>query len=399
MTLKINIARLKNKFIEIGSIGKIENKGITRLAFSKEYDEARNILKNYMENIGLNTEIDGVGNLIGTYKGKNSNLPSIVMASHLDTVPNGGLFDGALGIFAGLEVIESIRENNIKLNHNIKVIAFNAEEGSAMGGTFGSRAMMGMVDLNDENVNVNLKTCGLHIDDVKNSIKKIDDFKDYLELHVSQESTLENEDISIGIPQGISSIVRYKIVCIGEINHAGTTLMKNRKDALIASSKLMLKIKEITENIGDSLVATVGELEVFPGAVNVIPGKVEMVLELRDIENKNIERAVLEIMENSKKISNGEFEFKKIIEKPTVMMDEELINIIKDNCEKNDIEYKMMISGAGHDAKSFADKIPTAMIFVPSVNGKSHCPEEDTKFIDIEKGVKVLLDTVISLDK
>ncbi|MBG0763927.1 MAG: Zn-dependent hydrolase, partial [Tissierellales bacterium] len=392
--MKINISRLKNKLIEIGSIGKIENKGITRLAFSKEYDEARNILKNYMDNIGLNTEIDGVGNLIGTYKGKNSNLPSIIIASHLDTVPNGGLFDGALGIFAGLEVIESIKENNIDLDHNIKVIAFNAEEGSAMGGTFGSRAMTGMIDLDSNDTKTNLETCGLNIQDVEESIKKIDKFKSYLELHVSQESTLENEDISIGIPKGISSIVRYKIVCIGESNHAGTTLMKNRKDALIASSKLMLKIKEITENIGDSLVATVGELEVFPGAVNVIPGKVEMVLELRDIENKNIERAVLEIMENSKEISNGEFEFEKIIEKPTVMMNKKIVKTIEESCKKNSIDYKLMISGAGHDAKSFADKLPTAMIFVPSVDGKSHCPEEFTKWSDIEKGCKILLDTV-----
>jgi hydantoinase/carbamoylase family amidase len=161
----------------------------------------------------------------------------------------------------------------------------------------------------------------------------------------------------------------------------------------------MINIKDISQKIGETLVATVGNLEVMPGAVNVIPGEVDMILELRDINEKNIEEAISKIISASKKIPNVKFKFKKIIEKPTVMMDEELINIIKDNCEKNDIEYKMMISGAGHDAKSFADKIPTAMIFVPSVNGKSHCPEEDTKFIDIEKGVKVLLDTVISLDK
>lgn len=397
--MKINISRLKNKFIEIGSIGKINNKGISRLAFSKDYDEARNLLMIYMESIGLDLEIDGVGNLIGTYKGKNSNLPSIVIASHLDTVPNGGLFDGALGIFAGLEVIESIKENNIDLDHNIKVIAFNAEEGSAMGGTFGSRAMTGMIDLDSNDTKTNLETCGLNIQDVEESIKKIDEFKSYLELHVSQESTLDKENIPIGIPKGIASIVRYRIKCVGESNHAGTTLMKDRKDALLESSRLMIKIKDISQKIGETLVATVGDLKVLPGAVNVIPGEVDMILELRDINEKNIEEAMSKIISESKKIPNVKFKFKKIIEKPTVMMDEELINIIKDACRKNNIEYKMMISGAGHDAKSFADKIPTAIIFVPSVKGKSHCPEEDTKWIDIEKGVKVLLDTVISLDK
>src|SRR6056297_1332141 len=147
--MKINIERLKNKLLEIGLIGKVENKGISRLAFTEEYDEARIVLRNYMENIGLKTEIDGVGNLIGTFEGMNPKLSSIVIGSHLDTVPNGGLFDGALGIFSGLEVIETMKDKNIKPEHNIKVIAFNAEEGSAMGGTFGSRAMMGMIDLNE----------------------------------------------------------------------------------------------------------------------------------------------------------------------------------------------------------------------------------------------------------
>ncbi len=397
--MEINIDRLKNKLIKVGSIGEIQNQGISRLAFTEEYDKARELLRKYMENIGVNTEIDGVGNLIGTYKGLNPELPSIVIGSHLDTVPNGGLFDGALGIFSGLEVIETMKDSNIKPQHNIKIIAFNAEEGSAMGGTFGSRAMMGMINLNENDNNKNLEACGLTIKDVKNSIKNIDEFKYYLELHVSQESTLEIENIPVGIPEGIASIVRYKINCLGEANHAGTTLMKNRKDALLESSRLMIKIKDITEKIGDTLVSTVGNLKVFPGAVNVIPGKVEMILELRDINNDNIEKAVSEIISTSKDFSNVKFEFDKIIHKPTVMMDKNVVSIIKNSCEKNKIDYKLMISGAGHDAKSFADKIPTGMIFVPSVEGKSHCPEENTKWIDIEKGTNVLLDTVIALDK
>jgi len=397
--MKINIERLKNKLLEIGLIGKVENKGISRLAFTEEYDEARIVLRNYMENIGLKTEIDGVGNLIGTFEGMNPKLSSIVIGSHLDTVPNGGLFDGALGIFSGLEVIETMKDNNIKPEHNIKVIAFNAEEGSAMGGTFGSRAMMGMIDLDEEEISKNLETCGLTIKDVQNSIKNIDEFKNYLELHVSQESTLEGENIPVGIPEGISSIIRYKIRCSGESNHAGTTLMKNRKDALLESSRLMVKIRDIAEEIGETLVATVGSLVVFPGAVNVIPGKVEMILELRDIKINNIKKAVSKVIDASKSITNVEFEFEKIIEKPTSMMDVSILSIIREKCENNNIGYKMMISGAGHDAKSFADKIPTGMIFVPSIDGKSHCPEESTKWVDIEKGVTVLIDTVIELDK
>jgi len=397
--MQINIDRLKNRFLEISSIGKIENKGISRLAFSKEYDEARNLLKKYMKSIGLDTEIDGVGNLIGTYRGTNSHFSSIVIGSHLDTVPNGGLFDGALGIFAGLEVIESIKDNKIKLKHDIKIIAFNAEEGSAMGGTFGSRSMMGMINLKNEEIENNLKVCSLNVNDIKESIKDINEIKSYIELHVSQESTLDDENISIGIPEGIASIVRYKINCLGESNHSGTTPMKNRKDALLESSRLMIKIKEITERIGSNLVATVGNLEVFPGAVNVIPGKVEMILELRDINKENVDKAISEIISTSKINSNVEFIFEKIIEKPTVFMDKNIMNIIEDSCKLNKIDYKIMISGAGHDAKSFADKVPTGMIFVPSVDGKSHCPEEITKWVDIEKGVTVLLDTLLKLDK
>jgi len=161
----------------------------------------------------------------------------------------------------------------------------------------------------------------------------------------------------------------------------------------------MVKIRDIAEEIGETLVATVGSLVVFPGAVNVIPGKVEMILELRDIKINNIKKAVSKVIDASKSITNVEFEFEKIIEKPTSMMDVSILSIIREKCENNNIGYKMMISGAGHDAKSFADKIPTGMIFVPSIDGKSHCPEESTKWVDIEKGVTVLIDTVTELDK
>jgi len=396
--MKINKQRIKNNLTAIGEIGKNKNGGITRLAFSSDYYKAVDSLKNLMEKANLQINQDNIGNVFGKRSGKYDSFPSIMLGSHLDTVKNGGLFDGTLGVIAGLECLNILNEQNISTNHPIELAAFNAEEGSEMGGTFGSRVMIGLQDPSEKALQSRLKNYDLTSADLKNSIRDIDKIKAFLELHVEQGVVLDRNEIPIGIVNGIAGITRYKIIVKGETNHAGTTPMNLRKDALTAAANLITKIEKIATSFTEPFVATVGKINVSPGAVNVIPGKVEMVLEMRDLEQDKIDLAIEKFKTEAKKIENAKIVFNKMIQKPPVETDNKIQNIIEKACNDNNISYKFMASGAGHDAKEIARKIPSGMIFVPSKDGKSHCPEEWTNWDDIYRGVEVLLNTILLLD-
>ena len=395
----ININRVMRDITIVGEIGRNDGQGITRVAFSDEYNQATKILINLMEETGLDVKVDPVGNVIGLKKGLDNSLPSIILGSHLDTVVNGGLYDGLLGIVSGLEFIRAINENNYVNIHPIEVIAFNAEEGSEMGGTFGSRAMLGQINLEDDNLINKAKIYNLGKQDLINSIRYPGAIKCFIELHIEQGGILDNNDISIGIVNGIAGITRYKITIQGESNHAGTTPMNLRKDALIEACKVILKSEEIVRSIGGSIVSNIGIVKIFPGAVNVIPGKVELILELRDLEQKEIGKAINIIINENIPNEGYKIDFLEITKKEPIKLDSNIIRIIEDCCISNNIKYMIMPSGAGHDAKEFAQFVPSGMIFVKSKNGVSHCPEEFSEINDIEIGIKILYETIIALDK
>jgi len=258
--------------------------------------------------------------------------------------------------------------------------------------------MIGLQDPSEKALQSRLKNYDLTSADLKNSIRDIDKIKAFLELHVEQGVVLDRNEIPIGIVNGIAGITRYKIIVKGETNHAGTTPMNLRKDALTAAANLITKIEKIATSFTEPFVATVGKINVSPGAVNVIPGKVEMVLEMRDLEQDKIDLAIEKFKTEAKKIENAKIVFNKMIQKPPVETDNKIQNIIEKACNDNNISYKFMASGAGHDAKEIARKIPSGMIFVPSKDGKSHCPEEWTNWDDIYRGVEVLLNTILLLD-
>ena len=394
--MKINLERLKKNIIDIGEIGRT-NKGITRIAFSKEYFQALKKLKTLMLGQGLEVTVDKVGNIFGKRDGS-KNLPSIMVGSHLDTVRNGGLLDGNLGVVAALECINVLKENNVSTNHPIEMVAFNAEEGSEMGGTFGSRVMMGQQDINEIDFGEKLQKYNININDIRDSKRNIEDIKAFLELHIEQGGILDKEGIPIGIVNGIVGITRYRIIIKGDANHAGTTPMDLRKDALVMASKLILKINDLSKKIGDPFVSTVGYIKANPGFVNVIPGEVELILEIRDLSNERIDFFIQSIKGYTEKIADYEFIFEALIDKPPVKTSKAIIKLIEDICKDKEIDYKIMTSGAGHDAKEIAKKIPTAMIFVPSKDGKSHCPEEYTEWKHIELGTQMLLETILNLD-
>lgn len=395
--MNINSNRLKENILNIGEIGKISTGGITRVAYSKEYFEALNKLKSLMEEQGLKTKVDKVGNLFGRREGLRD-LPSIMVGSHLDTVKNGGLLDGNLGVIAALECISALNENNIKTNHPIEIVAFNAEEGSEMGGTFGSRVMIGRQNIDEVGLSEKLSTYSMTIKDIEESIRNPEDIKAFLELHIEQGGNLENKKKQIGVVNGIAGITRYKINVKGEANHAGTTPMDLRKDALTMAAKLILEIDHISKSMGDPFVSTIGFIKANPGSINVIPGEVELILEMRDLDNERIDIVLQRIKAFTKTMKDYEFVFEFLIDKPSVMTSENITRIIEQVCTDKGIKYELMASGAGHDAKEIANKVPTGMIFVPSKDGKSHCPEEFTEWEDINIGVQVLLETLMKVD-
>lgn len=397
--MKINMDRLKKNILQVGEIGRKDGEGITRLAFSKEYYEAAKTLVKIMKEANLEVEVDPLGSVIGKKRGIRNDLPSIMIGSHLDTVKNGGLFDGALGIIAGLEAVNYINENNISINHPIEIVAFNGEEGSEMGGTFCSRVMMGLQDPYEPGLEKKLSSYGLTIDDVKKSIRDPKEIGVFLEMHVEQGSNLYDKNISVGIVEGIVGITRYNVKVKGEANHSGTTPMNSRKDPMIGAAKIILEIERIAKEVGQPFVATVGVINASPGAVNVIPESVEFSLELRDLQQKNIDSVVARIKKFAQEIKEIDCEFNLNIKKSSTKLDKKIVEAIRKSCTELNIPYQSMASGAGHDANAMSKKVDTGMIFVQSKYGKSHCPEEWTEWEDVENGMKVLIQTITNIDK
>ncbi|MHD0318241.1 M20 family metallo-hydrolase [Fusobacterium sp. THCT1E2] len=395
----INFERFMTNLKIIGEIGINQENGIDRLAFSDKYYEALEKLSEIMLKENIDVKKDRIGNISGLRNGIKKNKKTIMIGSHLDTVKNGGLYDGNLGVISSLEIILSLSDNKKNLNHPIEILAFNAEEGSEMGGTFGSRVMTGRQNINEKGIEEKLSVYGLNIEDIKKSEKKMDDKLCFVELHIEQGGILEKNNCSIGIVTGIVGINRYKIIINGEANHAGTTPMSLRRDAMTGAAKLITFINEEAFKYGESFVATVGNIKVFPGAVNVIPGKVEFLLEVRDMEEENIVSFVKKVEKYSNKLIGSEVEFIQTVNKPSMKMDTKLNKILEKICKKNNINYILITSGAGHDAKEFANKIPTTMIFVPSCKGISHSPKEYTEEKDIEIGVNLFYDFILEIDK
>ncbi|MFA9422687.1 MAG: M20 family metallo-hydrolase [Sedimentibacter sp.] len=392
--MKINLERLKKNIIGLGKIGFTEHEGITRSAFTKEYEEANIFIKKLMENIKLDVNEDSVGNLFGKLEG-NNNVKSILIGSHIDTVPCGGLFDGNLGVLAAIECIQTLIENNYKSNFNLEVVSFIGEEGTEVGGTFGSRCFAGNTDFNEKEYDY-LSTVNISKADVTTSRRDPETLRCYLELHIEQGNILNTEDVSIGIVKGIVGIAHYKAKVTGKANHAGTTPMNLRDDALVKASKIIICVNDIVNNLGSPTVGTVGYIKAYPGAINVIPGKVEFTIELRDMDKERIQQAIDLIKE---KCISLDLSIENLLYEEEVHLDEKLQKYIKESCKDLDYSYKFMYSGAGHDANPISKITQSGMLFVPSKDGISHSPLEWTDWKDVEIGANTLLNTILKIDK
>lgn len=392
----INQERMLKKFYEIASIGRDELGGISRLAYSKAYFEALFKLKKLADQKGFQVHQDKIGNLFITYNPSNQKN-YLMIGSHLDTVKNGGLYDGALGVFAGFEVLESIQEANHPLNHGLILAAFNAEEGGPMGGTFGSRTITGSVDLDDPNLVEKLSEYMLTVEDVKESRWNFDDIKTFIELHIEQGSYLEDNNFQIGVVEGIVAIYRYDIYFYGTSNHAGTTPMKGRKDPIPQMSNFLSYLYETSKTYNHPFVMTVGNVVVKPGMYNVIPNEAGVHLEIRDIDENRLNSFIESVKKYLADHFNN-YQLVKNVEKPASLMDSQVVKQIEAAAEELSYPHTLMSSGAGHDTNPISEKVPSGMIFVPSKGGVSHSPLEITEEDQIMQGTKTLLKAVLNLD-
>ncbi len=403
----VNGQRIESRILELAKFGNDANGHGYRVAFTKGDIEGRAWFMELMKKAGLEVTVDYAGNIIGKRKGKNSSLKPIAFGSHIDMVPDGGNYDGALGSIGALEVIEVLNENKIVTVHPLEVIIFANEEG----GTVGSKAIVGQ--LTPEGLNQvsqsgltmaeGIKAIGGNPDRIQDCIRTKGSIHAFIELHIEQGGILESENLPVGVVEGIVGITHWKVTVEGFSNHAGTTPMNLRQDALLASSRLVIAVNEVINSLPGNQVGTIGKMTVLPGAYNVIPGKVILGLEIRDLSTTKIEtlfgevekRAAVIATDSKTKISFARQANASI----PALTDKSLQQKIDASAKALGLKTKFMQSGAGHDSQEMAVIAPVAMNFVPSVGGISHSPKEFTKTVDMTNGANVLLQTILAVDK
>jgi N-carbamoyl-L-amino-acid hydrolase len=383
-----------------------EEGGVSRVAFSEADVAGRAYVRRLMEAAGLEVRIDAAGNLIGRREGTDRKLPTIVVGSHTDSVPHGGNYDGDVGVMGGIEVAQQLRERHLTLRHALEVVDFTDEEG----GLVGSRAVAGelspatldLVNSSGRSVRDGIRALGGDPDAIGTARRNPGDFAAYLELHIEQGGTLALTHTDIGVVEGIVGIHWWEATITGVANHAGTTPMDQRQDALLAASELVLAVNAAATELPGRQVATVGRIRAEPGAPNVIPGRVVLSVEVRDLDAARIEAVFERIRARAGEIARvrgTRIEFRDLeATAAPALTDPRIQRIIGAAAHELGLTSMAMPSGAGHDAQDIARIAPIGMIFVPSVGGISHSPREYTAPADIANGINVLMHTVLSID-
>ena len=404
--LRVNAQRLQERIERMARIGG-SPQGVTRLAFTEADLSGRAYVTRLMQEAGLEVGIDDAGNLSGRLPGESPGLAPIVLGSHIDTVPLSGAFDGVLGVMAAIECVQVLGENGIRTRHPLEVIVFANEEG----GLTGSRALAGRLNAqaleessrSGMSVRQGITALGGNADRISWAIRRPGEVKAYLELHIEQGGSLESDGTDIGIVEGFVGIRWWDVTVTGFANHAGTTPMNARRDALLAAARLVIAVNRAATSLPGRQVATVGRIRAEPGAPNVIPGRVELSLELRDLAKPKLDRVFQEIRRRAQLIgkeTDTEIEFNEIdIGVEPTLTDPNLQEVIRQSAETLELSYARLPSGAAHDAQNMAHIAPSALIFVPSVDGISHSPQEFTKPRDVANGANLLLHTLMRLDR
>lgn len=408
--MHINPARLKAHIDTINAMSKDESGGYTRLAFSDKDRQAREMVKAMMEKAGLSVQQDFAGNILADLLNGHGKTDFIAVGSHIDTVQNGGPFDGLLGSMAAVEVLQTVAERNLSLKHPLRAIIFSDEEGARFGsGLIGSKAIAGSsldapldfyTDKEGNALPDVLKSFDIDPARILEAKAKAGTYRVFLELHIEQSVVLEQNRKQIGIVTGIKGPHWIKGSFVGESNHAGGTPMNMRHDALVAAANFAVETERIASSIGEQFVATIGFFEVSPGGINTIPKEVNYSLDIRDLNmarrSMGAER-ILQAAEESAKKFGVDHRSRCIKCTPSVEMNPDVMQVIEGICKKENLTYMYLPSGAFHDALSMTDICKVGMIFVPSVKGISHSPKEDTRWEDVYAGVEVLYQTVVEL--
>ena len=404
--LAVNGERLNQSMDRMQSYGGLAEGGSARVAYSQHNKAALDYLDGLMRDAGLTARIDAAGNLIGRREGSDDQLMPLVSGSHVDTVPNGGHFDGIVGAMSAIEVARALHDAGYELRHPLEIVVWSNEEG----GKTGSRAWNGSVtpwefdlpSLGTRTLGEGMRFLGGNPDRLADVRRAADSIAGYVELHIEQGALLDRQGTDIGVVDGIVGIKRWNVTVDGFANHAGTTPMDQRQDALYAAAQMIAAVRESASDLEGRHVATVGRLRAEPGAPNVIPGRAVFSLEIRDLDMTKIDRLFARIEARCRHIATEtevDVAFGQFYESPAALTDPRIAAAVETSARELGLSLVHMPSGAGHDAQSLADIGPIGMIFVPSKDGVSHAPAEFTSAAQITNGANVLLRTILRLDR
>ena len=407
----INSKRFEANFNAISEFGALKGGGLTRLAFSKEDLEARKFLINLIEKNGFKLKIDNVGNIYAIYDdGCEADAKPVCVGSHIDSVPNGGFYDGTLGVMAGLETLMVIKEAGIKLKRPLWLINFCCEESSRFKtATIGSKIISGKLsqqrlhELKDEDgisLFEAMSAAGFKPQNLDEAILKENSLHAYLELHIEQGPVLERSAISVGVVSGIAAPIRFEITIQGKADHSGATPMNMRSDALLTASHIIIAANKFAKN-KKTAVATVGYVHAKPGVLNVVPGEARLGVDLRDIDKASLDELNLELRNFVGELSRElkfSYEIRELSSDEPVKLSEHTINLLEDEAKKLGIKTLILPSGAGHDAMNLTKLASSVgMLFIPCVDGISHNTKEATNFEDAVAATKILTNALIRL--
>ena len=389
-------------------IGGTFQSGVSRIGYSDEDIAGRKLVTELMRRAGATVRVDTAGNIFADRPGREAGLPPVLFGSHIDSVPSGGNFDGDLGSLSAVQVLRVLQENRMETRRPLTAVVWACEEGTFAGWSLnGSRIAAGQGEARDLKVESRgltkaeaIRRIGGNPERIESAVIPEGAYHAYVELHIEQGGTLSREKVAVGVVDGIVSIDQYDVVVTGFANHAGTTPMPDRQDALVSAARLTIAVQEIVKSEPGAQVGTVGHLEVSPNASNVIPGMVKMTVELRDLSAAKIDRLGKKIQERAAAIAaetRTQIVMTRVEHHDAAAASVDVQRAIEGAASGLGLASRHLPSGAGHDAQMMSKRMPMGMIFVPSVGGISHSPKEFTESHDCANGANVLLQTVLKL--
>ncbi len=409
--LRIDIDRLLGRINALGEIGRVDGPngewGNARLALSREDALGRDLVVSWMRDLGMSVAVDAIGNAVGTWPGSDPTAAPVMMGSHIDTVRTGGRFDGNLGVLAGLEVVEAVQQAELRPKRSLQVAFFTDEEGARFPpDMLGSLVYVGGLAI-EEALDA-IDSDGVRLGDELTAIGYAGSIPcpaaafphAFVELHIEQGPLLEDEQVTIGAVTGVQGISWTEITVTGQSAHAGTTPMRLRRDPMVVAAQVVTEARAIARRMGGTQVATVGRLNAFPDLVNVVPARVAFTVDVRNTDEDRLQQAEQALFAFARRMAAEEgcdIVMKPLARFEPVEFDGRMIDLVEGTAKALGHSVKRMPSGAGHDAQMLARVCPSAMIFVPSINGLSHNLAEDTAPADLAAGANVLVHTVLTI--